>query len=149
MNVRFPWFLRVLLGFAAVGMAYLLLFHAIESRRVAKGPWRVTFAVREGVPSLIVNQPALKIEAVEIVFGDEHLATNLFYTVQFDQARPVPFELPFGRCVFLDATFLPGTVVLEAFGHEIQLLPRTLTIDRFEQPWRSGQRFRLGRAPTR
>ena len=31
---------------------------------------------------------------------------------------------------------LPGTATFELFGHEIQLLPRVLIIDRREYPWR-------------
>lgn len=139
--------LRLLGGFAAVALGYLLLFHAIESRRVAKGPWRVTFTVADHVPSLRIHQPVLGIAEVQIVFSAARLSTNLNETVRFDQARPVPFDLPFGRCVFLDTTFLPGTVVLEAFGHEIQLLPRTLTINRVEHPWQSGARIELGVPP--
>jgi hypothetical protein len=49
----------------------------------------------------------------------------------------VPFDVPFGKCVFMDTTFLPGTLAFELFGHEIQLIPRVLTIDKQEQPWRS------------
>jgi hypothetical protein len=49
--------------------------------------------------------------------------------------------VPFGKCVFLDTTFLPGTVVLDLFGHEVQLLPRVLTIDHVEHAWHSGGRF--------
>jgi hypothetical protein len=39
----------------------------------------------------------------------------------------------------MDATSLPGTVAFELFGHEIQLLPRVLTIDNQERPWRSNE----------
>jgi hypothetical protein len=149
MNRRFRWWLRVGAGFAAVALGYLVLFHLIEARRVAKGPWRITFSARGGAPTLLVNQPALGIRDVQIVFAAAQAATNALQTVEFDQARTVPFELPFGRCVFLDTTFLPGTVVLEVFGHEIQLLPRVLTINRVEQPWQSGARIELGAPPRR
>jgi hypothetical protein len=43
----------------------------------------------------------------------------------------------------MDTTFLPGTLVFELFGHEIQLLPRVLTIDKKEQPWRSNETIAL------
>jgi len=58
-------------------------------------------------------------------------------TLAFEQPRQVPYDLPIGRCLFMDTTFLPGTIVMEIFGHEIQLIPRVLTIDRQEQPWKS------------
>jgi hypothetical protein len=54
-----------------------------------------------------------------------------------DTPQPVPYEIPFGKCVFMDTTFLPGTMVFDLFGHEIQLIPRVLTIDKTEIPWRS------------
>jgi hypothetical protein len=48
--------------------------------------------------------------------------------------------------VFLDTTFLPGTVALSLFGHEVQLLPRVLTIDKVEKAWRSGETISLQQA---
>ena len=69
--------------------------------------------------------------------------TNVTQTLEFSQARAVPFDVPFGKCVFLDPLFLPGTVTFEMFGHEIQLLPRVLTIDKVEHPWRNGETIRL------
>ncbi|HZR17131.1 MAG TPA: hypothetical protein VFE51_07375, partial [Verrucomicrobiae bacterium] len=44
---------------------------------------------------------------------------------------------PFGKCVFMDTTFLPGTIALEVFNHEVELRPRDLVIDRQEHPWLS------------
>ena len=41
--------------------------------------------------------------------------------------------------IFQDPTFLPGTVTLRQFGHEIELLPRVLIIDKKEIPWRAGK----------
>jgi hypothetical protein len=37
----------------------------------------------------------------------------------------------------MDTTFLPGTIVFDLFGHEIQLIPRVLRIDGKEIPWQS------------
>jgi hypothetical protein len=37
----------------------------------------------------------------------------------------------------MDTTFLPGTVTLEVFNHQVELLPRVLVIDRQEHPWLS------------
>jgi hypothetical protein len=45
--------------------------------------------------------------------------------------------------VFLDTVFLPGTIVLVMFGHQIQLMPRVLTIDGVEHPWRAGENIKL------
>jgi hypothetical protein len=43
----------------------------------------------------------------------------------------------------MDTTFLPGTIVFEMFGHEVQLIPRVLTIDKQEQPWRVDEEIAL------
>jgi hypothetical protein len=54
--------------------------------------------------------------------------------VAFDiPEKPVPF----GSVKFEDLTYLPGTVTLDLFGHEIELIPRTLFINREERPWQS------------
>ncbi len=68
-----------------------------------------------------------------------------FTTVMtFAQPRPVPYPVPFGTCVFMDTTFLPGTVSFtNIFGHDIELLPRVLIIDRQEHAWKSGERIVL------
>jgi hypothetical protein len=33
--------------------------------------------------------------------------------------------------------FLPGTVTLDCFGHEVELLPRVLVLNRRQVPWKS------------
>lgn len=117
--------------------AYVTAFTWIEHLRRRDGPWQVTFLSETNSPALIICQPRLGLQAVRINFPDESWPTNRVETVRFDQARPVPFAAPFGQCVFLDTTTLPGNVTLQLFGHEIQLLPRTLTIDHREQAWPS------------
>jgi|HubBroStandDraft_6_1064221.scaffolds.fasta_scaffold344019_2 hypothetical protein len=118
-------------------VVYVIAYTAIEHRRTRDGPWEVAFTVRDGAPALIINEPQLGISNVVIVFpGQPAPLTNV--TLHFEQPRPVPFELPFGQCVFMDTTFQPGTLVFNEFGHEIQLIPRTLTLDKTERPWQSG-----------
>src|SRR5690606_26083675 len=52
--------------------------------------------------------------------------------VRFD----TPFKpVPFGKVVFDDLMYLPGTVVLHCFGHEVQMLPRALFLNRRERAW--------------
>jgi hypothetical protein len=46
----------------------------------------------------------------------------------------------------MDTTFLPGTLTLRAFGHEIEFLPRVMIIDHEEHPWKPGETIEL-RAP--
>jgi len=134
---------QLLLGFAVALISYASLYGWIEHRRVIKGPWVVTFASASGVPVLLVNQATLGITNLEIVFPGAPAATNAPQIVAFSQARPWPYAVPFGRCVFMDTTFLPGTIAFEIFGHEIQILPRVLTIDKMERPWRSGETIEL------
>ncbi|HWI58463.1 MAG TPA: hypothetical protein VNZ22_14660, partial [Bacillota bacterium] len=93
-------------------------------------------------------QPKLAITNVQISFLDEpQPPTNAVTTLQFDQARDVPFTVPFGSCIFMDTTFLPGTVTLRLFSHEIELLPRTLIIDHQEHPWLPEAAFTLHPSP--
>jgi hypothetical protein len=39
----------------------------------------------------------------------------------------------------MDTTFLPGTIAFVLFGHEIQLIPRVITLDKQERSWQSGE----------
>ena len=132
---------HILVAFGIALLVYVTSYTAIEHRRTHKGPWLVTF--RDDTadpPAIIINQPALGITNVQISFvGESNSLPEAARTLQFGEARAVPFEVPFGKCVFLDTTFLPGTVALNLYGHEIQLLPRVLTIDKVERPWRSGE----------
>lgn len=131
---------QILLVFAAALVLYAASYSWIEHRRLRKGPWEITFAQSEaGHARMVVNQPALGITNVQIdLVGADAAALTTNLTLRFADARPVPFAVPLGQCVFQDTTFLPGTVVLQLFGHEVQLIPRVLTIDGTEHPWNSG-----------
>jgi hypothetical protein len=139
---------RLALAFAIALVGYFVAYTGIEHRRVVRGPWQVTFTNDlASAPTLVVNQPRLGITNVLIVFPDEPaLPANAISTLTFGRAREVPYAVPLGRCIFLDTTFLPGTVVFEIFGHEIQLIPRVLTIDKREQPWRSDATVTVARS---
>ena len=50
----------------------------------------------------------------------------------------VKTPVPFGKVIFEDLTFLPGVVTFDLFGHEIELLPRTLIVNKRGIPWQSG-----------
>ena len=140
---------QMILVFAASAIAYFAVFAYIEHRRTRNGPWSITFSTDDkGVPSLTVNEPKLQISGMKIRFLNQSLSsTNL--TLTFNPPMPVPFEVPFGKCVFLDTTFQPGTVVLELFGHEIQLMPRVLTIDKKEIPWKSDDTISISSSDAR
>jgi hypothetical protein len=123
--------------FGIAVLVYVVFYAGIEHRRTRKGPWQVTFTNdASGAPTLIINEPSLAISNVQITFPavkNQAETTSL----SFSQPREVPYDVPFGKCVFMDTTFLPGTIVFELFGHEIQLIPRVLTIDKKEMPWQS------------
>jgi hypothetical protein len=123
------------IAFLLAILLYVVAFHWIEHRRGAKGPWVVSFISESGQPpSLLINQHALGITNVSVVF--ENARTNAFSeTIRFESARSVPFLVPFGECIFLDSTFLPGTVTLRCFGHEIELIPRVLIVDHKAHAW--------------
>ena len=129
---------------------YIVAYHAIEDRRTHHGPWEVRFTQdATGAPALLINEPKLAITNVMIVFPGEIIAsTNQPTTLALVQPRATPFDVPFGKCVFMDATSLPGTLVFELFDHEIQLLPRALTIDKIERPWVSPMRVVLDTRPV-
>jgi hypothetical protein len=139
-----------ILAFLLALAGYIVFYQGIEHRRTRNGPWRVTFTSgSNNVPTIVIDQPRLAITNVQISFtGETVLATNGPATLVFGQPRPVPYAVPFGQCVFMDTTFLPGTVTLRLFGHEIELLPRVLVVDRQEHPWRPGTSVTLVRGQT-
>lgn len=130
--------LRPVIGaFVAALAIYVVFYTGIEHRRTRQGPWQVAFTNHLGRPSIAIDQPALGITNVQIVFANG-TGTNASETYTFREPREVPYPVPYGKCLFMDTTFLPGTIVFEVFGHEIQLMPRVLTIDKHEQAWNSG-----------
>jgi len=133
-------------AFVIALLIYFVAYSSIEHRRTRKGPWQVTFTKSSNdEPRIIINQPKLGLKNVEILFaGATSSVTNVSTTLQFGQPRPVPYEVPFGRCVFMDTTFLPGTLTFQFFGHEIELLPRVLIVDHQEHPWHSDSTLALG-----
>ncbi len=119
---------------------YVVGFSLDQHLRTRRGPWRVTFTTDpSGAPAIVVNQSAFGISNLKIIFHGE-AGTNAAGTVTFDvPERPVPF----GSVKFEDLTYLPGTVTLDFFGHEIELIPRTLFINRQEHAWQSNMTIAL------
>ena len=136
---------QVVVVFAIALAFYSLAYWAIEHHRNRLGPWQVTFTRdNSGSPQIVVDQPNLSIRNVSIAFSNARAQfTNEPMVATYAQPRAVPYPVPYGRCLFMDTTTLPGTLAFELFGHEIQLLPRALTIDKREQPWRSGESVML------
>jgi hypothetical protein len=136
---------EIALLFAVVVLLYLGAFYGVEHLRARKGPWEVTFttdAARQ--PVLVIDQPGAEIKDVRIVLTGEALPdAHQPAKIVFDKPQQPPFDAPFGRVVHEDLTFLPGAVTFHVFGHEIELLPRTLILNRQERPWQSGTTFTL------
>lgn len=128
-------------------LVYVIFYAGIEHRRTRNGPWEVVFTNNAaGAPTLVINQPKLAISNLRITFpGESHVVSSQSASMEFRQPREVPFQLPFGKCIFMDSTFLPGTIVFDVFGHEIQLIPRTLRIDGKEIPWQSNTEIPVAR----
>jgi hypothetical protein len=123
------------------GIAFLLAvivyasFFACDSHlRHRKGAWKVEFASKAGEPMITINEPNLEIRNVRVVFVGEK-TTNAAGSVEFDFPGK---DIPFGRIKFEDLTYLPGSEVFDFFGHEVQLMPKTLTINKRAMPWKSG-----------
>jgi len=133
--------------FAIVGLVtlivYITVFSLVESNRRKDGPWELTFTQVDNSPALHINHTKLNLTNITILFAAAIAPTNLPQTIRFQHGQIAPLDLPFGKCIFLDTLYLPGTVTCEIFGHEIQLLPRTLTIDRVEHPWQAGEKILL------
>jgi len=132
-------FRHLAIPFGIAVLVYIVFYAGIEDRRTRKGPWQVTFTNdASGAPALLIDQTNLALTNILITFpGETNRAPGT--SLVFRQPQPVPYEMPFGQCVFMDTTFLPGTIVFDLFGHEIQLIPRVLTIDKKEMPWESGK----------
>lgn len=132
-----------LVGVIAV-VGYFSLYALDTHLRGRKGPWEVTFGAEpDGTPFLLVNQSALGIREVRLRFpGEVCPLTNAPVTVRFAGPDVKP---AFGELRFQDATYLPGTVTLLAFNHEIELIHRGLALDRQERGWQPGLTVDLAR----
>lgn len=125
----------IALLFLAVLGLYVAVFFGIERTRRHKGPWEVEFQTNaEGNPVLIVSQARLGLSGVKIVVHGEN-PTNATGQVSFDRVKQ---QVPFGKVIYEDLTFLPGVVTFDLFGHEVELLPRTLIANKKSLAWKSG-----------
>ena len=130
---------RITLLFFIALAVYFVLYETIEHQRTRKGPWQVTFTNSPSAGTwLLVNQPGLHITNFVIRLESAPAPPAGPATLRFPEPHRVPYDLPVGRCLFLDTTTLPGTVVMELLGHEVELLPRVLVVDKQELPWAIG-----------
>lgn len=133
---------HILIVFVIAITAYFGLFHLNEWLRTRRGAWELIFAVEGGTPSLTVSEPKLNIRDVKLLFAGETV-TNLTKGVPWVFDDVMKTNLPFGAVIFHDLTYQPGTMTMNLFGHEVELLPRTLAINRKSVPWESGKKIVL------
>lgn len=138
------------IAFLIAVLVYVVSYSWIEARRHRQGPWQLSFSTNgAGNPLIQINQSKLGLTNVEMVFDGEKLSPTdeLTNTVIFARPRPVPFKIAFAECVFMDTTFLPGSLTFRAYGHEFEMLPRFLMLDHEPHPWKSGERIALSPLP--
>lgn len=135
---------HLLLVFGLVLVLYAAGFRGAQYWRHRKGPWIVEFATDEQLhPRLTVSHRRLGIDNLTLSFPDATLDPPPEpCRIVFDEPSKVD-AVPFGSVKFIDTTFLPGTVTFDLFGHEIELLPRVLIVDKRERAWESGETLRL------
>lgn len=152
MPQRDPLWKHLLIAGVAASLLYVLGFTWLEHRRVRQGPWEIEFVRSPGQPpSLRIAQPTLGITNVSILFDGisaDPTQPAIRETIRFTPGQAVPFDLPFGQCLFMDPLFLPGTVTLNVFDHHIDVLPRTLIIDGTEYVWTSNLLIQLPPSPA-
>jgi hypothetical protein len=126
--------------FVIVLALYLVVFYGIEHWNYKNGPWEVEFVSDAlGNPSIVVYQPKLNISSVEIMFTGEKISTsNLSQRIAFESpVSTLPTPTPIGQIIYEDLRTLPGVITFNFFGHEIELLPRALIVNKKEIPWKS------------
>jgi hypothetical protein len=129
---------HLLIGFGLALLIYIGFFSCDQHVRQRKGPWQVVFGTNAaGWAGIEVSQPFLGVHS-KITFLSEK-ATN-YGTVAFDNPEK---PIPFGKVKFEDLTYLPGSVAFDFFGHEVELLPRTLYLNKHEHPWHENEVIEL------
>ncbi len=129
------------LAFGVVFLGYVLLYSGDRYLRLRKGPWELQFSSEsDGTPRLVINQPALGITNVTLRLEGESVRQEPVL-VRFDapdQWKSQLVEIPYGRVLFFYRNYLPGTVILDLFGHEVEIVSRALILNLNEHEWQSG-----------
>lgn len=122
---------------------YFALYSGDRHLRTRKGPWVLSLEqTTHGVPMLRILQPQLGVEDFRLVFPGEKIPPDITLPTLVTCDKPNT-ALPLGEWIFDDLMYLPGTVVINLFGHGIQLLPRAASIDGREYPWARAQSIEL------
>ncbi len=127
---------EVIVVFLASLLLYGIGYYWIEHQRTKNGPWQVTFSSNgsNDDPFIMINHDSLGVNNTKIFFRGETTSQPVdSVIISFENQQD---EIPFGKVLFQDPTFLPGTAAFDFFGHEVELLPRVLTLNRIEYPWK-------------
>lgn len=128
--------IRLFVGFILCLFAYVTFYGGCELYRRQHGPWEVTFRRdADGTPLLSISHRKLGLTNVTVRFPGEKTTVTEELRVY---TLPNTNSTPFGVTIFQDGTILPGTITYDCFGHEIELMPRTMIVNRREVPWVSG-----------
>lgn len=123
-------------AFVLAVVCYVGFYSCDSHLRLRKGPWELTFKNEvDGTPTVVINQHQVGITNVTLRLSGE-LVEQKVETVQFTGPG---IQVPFGKVVFFDTTYLPGTLTLDLLGHEVELLERTLIVNFKDHPWQSGE----------
>jgi hypothetical protein len=131
--------------FIATLFLYVTIYGGCEAYRVRNGAWHLTFDKQpDGTPVLRIEHPRLLTGGpVSIRFPGENAPRVTNGPITYVYSRPDTNSTPFGPMFFVDTTQLPGTVALGAFGHVVEMVPRTLFVDFKEVPWVAGTNLTL------
>jgi hypothetical protein len=129
-----PTFLSITITFVAALVFYFIAYSWLNRKQTASGPWQVQFTTNAaGIPELVIQQTNRGIANVHVRFAGETLSPR--QQVGLVEFRKPQTPTPFGAVIYDDLMFLPGTVTLDCFGHEVELLPRTLVLNRKPVAW--------------
>ena len=165
-HANIPW--RFLGGLFLFTLAlYFAGFYGVEHFRARKGPWVVAFDSQAAQPTMTIRQTALGIDGFRVVFDGVNTNGLTSGEVRFNnpklnaramdktpessqELKQKSFPVPFGECIYQDLMFLPGVVTMNLLGHEVELMPRTLVVDKKEVPWNTvGGRITLKPSPKK
>jgi hypothetical protein len=126
----------VVLTFVCAVIFYAFAWSWLNKRQTGHGPWDVNFSTNSaGVPQLIIAQSSLGLSNVIVRFEGETLApTNSTGVVSFRQPKA---PTPFGRVVYDDLMFQPGSVAVDCFGHIVEMIPRAIILNSVSNGWRN------------
>ena len=132
----------VALTFVGAVIFYALAWSWMNKWHSGKGPWVVNFSTNSaGVPQLVIAQPSLGFSNITVRFEDEMLAaTNGTGFVSFDGPKKTT---PFGRVIYDDLMSQPGSVVVDCFGHVVEMIPRALFLNSISNEWRNDSVYLL------